>query len=56
MGPFTHLGQSFQLSETPAKPARPSPLIGEHTEYVCTKILGMSDEEFVNLLQAGVFE
>jgi benzylsuccinate CoA-transferase BbsF subunit len=56
MGLFTHLGQSFILSETPAKPLRPSPLLGEHTEYVCTKILGMSDEKFVNLLQAGVFE
>ena len=56
MGQFTHLGQSFILSETPAKPLRPSPLLGEHTEYVCTKILGMSDEEFVNLFQAGVFE
>ena len=56
MGQFTHLGQSFILSETPAKPLRPSPLLGEHTEYVCTKILGMSDEEFINLLQAGVFE
>lgn len=29
---------------------------GEHTEYVCTKILGMSDEEFVELLKAGVLE
>jgi benzylsuccinate CoA-transferase BbsF subunit len=56
MGQFTHLGQSFILSENPAKPLRPSPLIGEHTEYVCTKILGMPDDEFVNLLQAGVFE
>jgi len=55
-GEITHLGQSFQLSETPAQPYRPSPLIGEHNEYICTKILGMSDEEFVNNMVAGVFE
>jgi benzylsuccinate CoA-transferase BbsF subunit len=56
MGMFTHLGQSFELSETPSQPYSPSPLLGEHTEYVCTEILGMSDEEFVDLMQAGVFE
>ncbi len=56
MGMFTHLGQSFQLSKTPARAFSPSPLLGEHTEYVCTKILGMSDDEFVGLMQEGVFE
>jgi benzylsuccinate CoA-transferase BbsF subunit len=55
-GPFTHLGQSFELSKTPARAYSPSPLLGEHTEYVCTGILGMSDEEFVELVQSGVFE
>jgi benzylsuccinate CoA-transferase BbsF subunit len=55
-GKFTHLGQSFQLSKTPAKAYSPSPLLGEHTEYVCSEILGMSDEEFVDLMQKGVFE
>ncbi len=56
MGMFTHLGQSFQLSKTPAQAYSPSPLLGEHTEYVCTKILGMSDDEFTGLMQEGVFE
>jgi len=56
IGLFTHLGQSFQLSKTPARSYSPSPLLGEHTEYICTRILGMSDGEFVNLMQAGVFE
>ncbi len=55
-GPLTHLGQSFKLSRTPARPYSPSPLLGEHTEYVCTELLGMSDDEFVKLMQAGVFE
>jgi benzylsuccinate CoA-transferase BbsF subunit len=56
MGDFTHLGQSFQLSEMPAKAYSPSPLLGEHTEQVCTEMLGMSDTEFVSLMQEGVFE
>ena len=56
MGRFTHLGQSFQLSETPARPYSPAPLLGEHTESICTEILGMSDDEFISLMQQGVFE
>ena len=56
MGMFTHLGQSFQLSKTPSRAYSPSPLLGEHTEYVCTNILGMSDTEFIDLMQKGVFE
>lgn len=56
MGTFTHLGQSFQLSATPSMPRSPSPIMGEHTEYICSKILGMTDEEFVSLMGEGVFE
>jgi benzylsuccinate CoA-transferase BbsF subunit len=56
MGDFTHLGQSFQLSETPARPYSSAPLLGEHTEQICTEILGMTDDEFVTLMQEGVFE
>ncbi len=56
MGEFTHLGESFMLSKTPAQAYSPSPLLGEHTEQVCTEMLGMSDEEFVSLMQEGLFE
>jgi benzylsuccinate CoA-transferase BbsF subunit len=56
MGLFTHLGASFELSKTPAQPDKPSPCLGEHTEYVLTKILGKTDKEFMELLQAGVLE
>jgi crotonobetainyl-CoA:carnitine CoA-transferase CaiB-like acyl-CoA transferase len=56
VGSFTHLGTSFILSRTPGQPYMASPGLGEHTEYVCTEILGLSDEEFVELLQKGVFE
>jgi benzylsuccinate CoA-transferase BbsF subunit len=56
VGEFTHLGGSFRLSETPARPYRTSPLIGEHTQQICSEMLGMSDEEFVTLMAQGVFE
>jgi benzylsuccinate CoA-transferase BbsF subunit len=56
MGRFTHLGPSAGLSKTPAQPYSPSPLLGEHTEQVCTEMLGMKDEEFASLMAEGVFE
>lgn len=56
IGLSAHLGQAFQLSETPARARRPSPCLGEHTEYVCREFLGMSDEEFIQLTNEGVFE
>jgi benzylsuccinate CoA-transferase BbsF subunit len=56
MGMFTHLGASLHMSKTPAEPYKPSPCIGEHNEYVLTKILGKTDEEFVELLAEGVLE
>jgi len=56
MGPFSHLGSPFNLGATPAKPRMPAPCLGEHNEFVCTKLLGMSDEEFIELLSTGVFE
>ncbi|MDO8672251.1 MAG: CoA transferase, partial [Dehalococcoidia bacterium] len=46
----------FKLSKTPAELTKAAPCLGEDTEYVCTKILGMSDDEFVELMAAGVFE
>ena len=56
MGLFTHLGASFELSKTPAQSHLPAPCLGEHTEYVCTQMFGMSDDEFIELVQAGVLE
>ena len=45
----------IQLSKTPRE-LRRAPLLGEHTEYVCTKLLGLSDQEFIQLYDEGVFE
>lgn len=45
---------SFVLSRTPGKPERAAPLMGEHNEYVCQNILGMSDEEIAELVIEGI--
>ncbi|MBW1791963.1 MAG: CoA transferase [Deltaproteobacteria bacterium] len=55
LGDFTVFGQPAKLSKTPAELRMPPPLLGEHTEYVCTKILGIPDDEFVALYNSGIF-
>ena len=52
----THISERppFRLSKTPSEPQRPFPSFGEHTEYVAKEILGMEDEEFAELIGAGV--
>ena len=45
----------FKLSRATAEVCVP-PILGQDNEYVCTKILGMSDDEFVRLVQEGVFD
>jgi benzylsuccinate CoA-transferase BbsF subunit len=44
----------YRLSKTPPHPQRPFPSFGEHTEYVCKNMLSMGDEEFAELIGAGV--
>jgi len=55
MGPIFQQAWPISLSESKTN-IRPAPALGEHNEYVATKILGLSDNEFVELLGAGVFE
>jgi crotonobetainyl-CoA:carnitine CoA-transferase CaiB-like acyl-CoA transferase len=55
IGVFGHPTPPYKLLKTKAQ-VRTSPCLGEHTEYICTKLLGMSDEEFLELFQENVFE
>lgn len=55
IGLVTHMGEPSILSKTPAQPRMPSPLLGEHTEYVCKNILQMTEDEFEDLLIEGTF-
>lgn len=48
-------GSPLLLSATPGGPQRGAPLLGEHTEFVCRALLGLSDEEFTRDLNDEVF-
>jgi len=56
MGPFPYPAASYLLSKTPAEIRLPFPCLGEHTEHVCRELLGMPEEEFVELLIDNTFE
>jgi benzylsuccinate CoA-transferase BbsF subunit len=56
IGPHSYENFAFRLSKTPGAPRKAAPCLGEHNAQVCTEILGLSDEEFVQLLTEGVFE
>ena len=43
-------GAPFGLSKTPGSLRSPAPLLGEHNEYVCKEILGMTDDEIAAAL------
>lgn len=49
-------GIAYKLSETPGRPRFAAPRIGEHTEYVCKEILGMSEDEINEYVVEGVLE
>jgi benzylsuccinate CoA-transferase BbsF subunit len=55
LGRFSYLGQPSRLSMTPAKLYRDAPSLGEHNEYICLEILGMSEAEYDQYLIAGAF-
>lgn len=56
VGKYRYLRPVPKLSGNAARPHRPTPCLGEHTEHVCREFLKMPDEEFVDLLNKGVFK
>lgn len=56
MGNCSYDGWAFRLSKTPYEISKAAPLLGEDNDYVYRELLGLSDEEFVELLVDGVFE
>jgi crotonobetainyl-CoA:carnitine CoA-transferase CaiB-like acyl-CoA transferase len=54
LGPFEHQTTPYHLERTPGRPTA-APLLGEHTEHVCTQLLGLSAERYRALRDAGVF-
>ena len=55
MGTHVGLRRGVELSKMQYEMRR-CPLLGEHTEYVCKNIIGMSDEEFIKHMSEKVFE
>ena len=54
LGTMGHPVPPYKLSATPARIA-PAPMMGEHNFMVCTELLGLSVDEFVELEQSGLF-
>lgn len=54
IGECNHPTPPYKLSKTKAR-IKTSPCMGEHTEFVCTNILGMSDDEFIKFWQERIF-
>ena len=53
-GAHRYPGLPIRLSGTTSRSQLPAPCIGEHSRYVLTEILGMSDEEMAPLFADGV--
>ena len=55
IGPCLHVGPSSKLEKTPAEARLPAPCLGQHTKYVCQEILGLTEQQFMQLMKEGVF-
>jgi len=55
VGPFSYSGMPVQMTKTPYHINRAAAL-GEHNEVIATQIMGLKDEEFVELMGEGLFE
>ena len=53
MRTFKYTGPLWSMSKTTVKLRSAPPLLGQHNEYVYKGILGLSDEEYARLEQAG---
>jgi crotonobetainyl-CoA:carnitine CoA-transferase CaiB-like acyl-CoA transferase len=56
IGPHTVDALPIRRSKTPAKAALRAPCLGEHNEFVCSELLGLSNDDYVTLKQAGAFD
>jgi benzylsuccinate CoA-transferase BbsF subunit len=54
VGVRRHLGIPWKMSHTPCEIRRPAPCMGEATDYVLEKIIGLSREEVASLRDKNV--
>jgi crotonobetainyl-CoA:carnitine CoA-transferase CaiB-like acyl-CoA transferase len=55
LGEIGLMAPPFSLSETPARPDRAGPTLGEHNEAVFKGLLGLGADEYASLAADGVF-
>ncbi len=55
IGTYNVTSFPYILSKTPCVTPRGGPCLGEHNEFVVCQLLGYSDEQFMEMLNAGVF-
>lgn len=53
IGPLRVVGTPFKLSDTPASVRMPPPVLGQHTQSILTRELGLSDEHVRALGERG---
>ncbi|EJM34182.1 putative acyl-CoA transferase/carnitine dehydratase [Pseudomonas sp. GM33] len=53
---FVTVGSPIKLSGTPVEYLRPAPMLGEHTDEVLKRQLGLDDERLIELKARGVIE
>jgi crotonobetainyl-CoA:carnitine CoA-transferase CaiB-like acyl-CoA transferase len=53
---FVTVGSPIKLSGTPVEYLRPAPMLGEHTDEVLKRRLGLDDERLAQLKASGVIE
>ena len=56
IGEMSYESPSWRLSDTPPPKPSPSPLLGQHSEYVYRELCGYSEAEFQQLIVDGVVE
>ncbi len=56
MGPTVYNAAPFKLSKSRCAIRQGAPLLGEHNEAVFKEWLGLGDEEYARLAEAGVFQ
>lgn len=54
--PISLIGSPLKLSETPASYDNPPPFLGQHTQEILEKLLGLSADEVEKLERSGVIE
>ncbi|MBW2284158.1 MAG: CoA transferase [Deltaproteobacteria bacterium] len=55
IGPSSYHAPPFRLSLTPHQVDMAAPCMGQHTEFVCRRILGLSEQAYQGFVSEGVF-